>query len=662
MASKTVFAGMRYVNLLRCSTHLKDTSPEDQKAANDRYAAKLGMIHAGDVTLKGVSGSKTFNRRDLIDLAERRRVYKNYDVIIVYDSSRLTRGGARHSFSIKHNFAKLGVVIVSVMDPVPEGDFKDVIEAVIATQNLAYAKKTAGFVTRGMRDAVKNGVIERHGNVPIGIDRLYYGINGEPKLRLRMLSMGRRQLIDEKTNELVREMKREEGGTALYLLQDGETSKLAMGEGRIVEALREAFSLRYRDGYGFARVARHLAQRGVYPTRATKWSESTIRTMLINPIYLGWSYAFQSKCGLHYNTAENGPEERDIDQAKLEEDGRKDVPSERRPISEMRRVEHQGLSGFLIEGDVRAAAEKAIHDFYFDWHLRKQRKAVRNSNSQPHTSYILRGAMRSKQYGTSYNGRTHGRLNNQRDYRCARRIEAHPPAIPCFNCIRAEPVEKAVLQVVRAAFQNISGLHDRVSAGVANALSELPSEIECEHLQRELEENNARFIQIQRSFTAKELQDNEETIVEMRRRKRELEARIAASKPNVSLDAAELSLAVMKSLNELDRGVDPSCFEKVRLLIKILCPSIVVDMETLEVEVQVALPTSILMGRSLEQALMGDPCTGFESRAGVTQRLHCVEIGLFRLTPLIIGPPKRAKAFPAFKEYAVTPIGSPVAA
>src|SRR4051812_36779071 len=127
MASKA-FHGKRYINLLRASTNMQDTSPADQKAVNDKHAESLGMTWAGDVVLQGVSGSKTFNRSDLTDLYERRRLFQTYDVVLVYDSSRLTRGGAKHSFAVRYEFLKLGVVILSVMDPVPDGDFADVMQ------------------------------------------------------------------------------------------------------------------------------------------------------------------------------------------------------------------------------------------------------------------------------------------------------------------------------------------------------------------------------------------------------------------------------------------------------------------------------------------------------------------------------------------------------
>ena len=121
------FAGKRYRNLLRSSTKLNENSTSDQKAVNDRFAERLGLIWVGDTELVGVSGSKTFSRRDLEELLREKEEHDSYDVLVVYDASRLTRGGATHSALIRRKFAKAGVIILSATDQPPDGDFADVM-------------------------------------------------------------------------------------------------------------------------------------------------------------------------------------------------------------------------------------------------------------------------------------------------------------------------------------------------------------------------------------------------------------------------------------------------------------------------------------------------------------------------------------------------------
>jgi len=238
---------------------MQDTSVSDQKAVNDRHAQeKLGMVWVADVELQGVSGSKTFNRRDLKELLER-RVFKNYDVIVVYDSSRLTRGGPRHGFTVRTDFAREGVLIISVCDPIPEGDSKDVIQTVIDTQNHLQAKKTSGFVTRGIEDAVKRGTVEKHGGgCPLGIHRQYLDPSGKPKLRLRYLPGGVRELINEQTGKTEARYVRGQHITAAYLLGIGEKTRLMPGGENVVKAIREAFRMRYRDNIGYTVGAKWL--------------------------------------------------------------------------------------------------------------------------------------------------------------------------------------------------------------------------------------------------------------------------------------------------------------------------------------------------------------------------------------------------------------------
>ena len=64
-------AGLRYVNLLRCSNVSQvDTSPEGQKHINDIFGKLHGMVWVADVSAEGVSGSQTFNRQDIKELVE----------------------------------------------------------------------------------------------------------------------------------------------------------------------------------------------------------------------------------------------------------------------------------------------------------------------------------------------------------------------------------------------------------------------------------------------------------------------------------------------------------------------------------------------------------------------------------------------------------------
>jgi hypothetical protein len=55
------------------------------------------MIHAGDdVVLEGVSGSIPGARTDIDLIIDRKRRKNDFDVVVVQDFSRFTRGGLQH--------------------------------------------------------------------------------------------------------------------------------------------------------------------------------------------------------------------------------------------------------------------------------------------------------------------------------------------------------------------------------------------------------------------------------------------------------------------------------------------------------------------------------------------------------------------------------------
>ncbi|HEX8339994.1 MAG TPA: recombinase family protein, partial [Tepidisphaeraceae bacterium] len=115
--------GKRYINLLRCSTdHQSETSPDGQKEVNDAYSAVQQMPWAGyDVFAEGVSGSQTFNREDIQEILELKRTRNDFDVVVVFELGRATRGGIRHGNVVEDELKKAGIELVSSTELIPDG-------------------------------------------------------------------------------------------------------------------------------------------------------------------------------------------------------------------------------------------------------------------------------------------------------------------------------------------------------------------------------------------------------------------------------------------------------------------------------------------------------------------------------------------------------------
>src|SRR5687768_5233840 len=89
--------GQRFVAIVRCSTAAQeDTSIPDQLAVIRNFATRYGMVEVDVVELPGVSGSIPGNREDLQRLLDRKRDRNDFEIVLLQDTTRLTRGGTMH--------------------------------------------------------------------------------------------------------------------------------------------------------------------------------------------------------------------------------------------------------------------------------------------------------------------------------------------------------------------------------------------------------------------------------------------------------------------------------------------------------------------------------------------------------------------------------------
>ena len=196
----------------------------------------------------------------------------------------------------------------------------------IDTQAHLYSKRLSNYITRGLVQSIKRGDFEHLGNTPIGIDRVYVRADGKPFYRLRSVGNKVRHLIDEQTGELIREYLPGRDDGVIYRKIAGERVHLVPGEPSVIEAVREAFTLRYKYDWGYHQISRWLTAKGVVPKLGKLWRACSVRSFLRNPVYLGWSYFLQHESGVYNKGTADGPTRRDLDQAVLEDLNISSVP------------------------------------------------------------------------------------------------------------------------------------------------------------------------------------------------------------------------------------------------------------------------------------------------------------------------------------------------
>lgn len=235
MEKELLYIGAAYV---RVSDERQDEySPDSQLKKIREYAAKEGYLIPDEYVFydDGISGKNVKNRENfnqMIALAKDKNHL--FDRIYVWKLSRFARN-QEQSIVYKNLLRKIGVSVVSVSEPLPDGPFGSLIERIIEWMDEFYLINLATEVSRGMSEKVSRG--EPAVPAPFGY------INGE-----------KTYLPDE------------ESGAA--------------------DVIREIFQ-RYADGEKQREIAVSLGQRGIRTKRGNMPENRWIEYILWNPAYIG---------------------------------------------------------------------------------------------------------------------------------------------------------------------------------------------------------------------------------------------------------------------------------------------------------------------------------------------------------------------------------------
>ena len=157
MGTELLNIGSAYV---RVSDERQDEySPDSQLKKIREYAEKDGYIIPDEYVFydDGISGKSTKKRGDfnrMIAIAKEKE--HPFDRIYVWKFSRFARN-QEESMVYKNLLRKIGVSVVSVSEPIPEGHFGTLIERIIEWMDEFYLINLGVEVTRGMEEKVSRG-------------------------------------------------------------------------------------------------------------------------------------------------------------------------------------------------------------------------------------------------------------------------------------------------------------------------------------------------------------------------------------------------------------------------------------------------------------------------------------------------------------------------
>ena len=145
---------------IRVSDERQDEySPDSQLKKIREYAAKEGYTIPEEFVFydDGISGRSVKKRDDfnrMIAIASEKT--HPFDAIFVWKFSRFARN-QEDSIAAKNYLKKRGVTVVSVSEPIPEGEFGSLIERIIEWMDEFYLKNLSAEVQRGMSEKVSRG-------------------------------------------------------------------------------------------------------------------------------------------------------------------------------------------------------------------------------------------------------------------------------------------------------------------------------------------------------------------------------------------------------------------------------------------------------------------------------------------------------------------------
>ena len=444
-----------------------------QTAWLKEYAETNGMIWAGDMK-ESLAVSQTKKRPDVEKVLARKAALNDFDTVLVQDLSRLTRGGIEHGFDLYKRFKNAGILIVSVLDGLIDGE--DKLEQALKRFKEARAAMhlTAMVVSRGGTEGRAVGRSAYSRQIPYGVDRLITDADGLPLHVLRNLPNGSQQQLDLLGTVMKTFLPNQNGLCRHYVRQDGELVTLIKGSSEAVAVVRHIFRRKYVDGWGLNRITRELNDLKWVAPRGGTWSRSSVRTIFTSPIYLGIGVRNQQATGEYWKLGtDNQPlPKRDRDPQSRNSEWIDSF----RPESEWLIIKYEDLKNMLdtgldghpepcLDADYKARVE--MYQMNEKRRLASGRLLRRGGDKHRQSSFILKGVLRSKQGDYEMTGRSFTTNGSQYRYYAVSRGRSNPSSgTKLSTLIPADLLEAEVLKAVRQTLENYDAIEPVIRTNV----------------------------------------------------------------------------------------------------------------------------------------------------------------------------------------------------
>ena len=292
---------------LRRSTDRQEKSLADQRREILRYAAEHHFAVVAEFVDDGVSGTSGETRQGFLSmLEEARSPRRKWHNILVWDIKRFGRMSSDEVGYYRWLFKQAGVEIVYTSEGFTGSSadkFLRFFKQEAARDESATLSKA---VIRGLVSLADQGWWPG-GMAPYGYDLGYFDQTGKLFQIVRNTDEGDKLILDPEGNPVrsVRRGQKVKGS-------DTEHVRLLPSLPERVDVIRRVFAWYAGDAaLGFKAIADRLNREGVVSPKGRGWAMSSIRVIIMNPVYVGRVVWNRRRMGKFHRIADRREVERD---------------------------------------------------------------------------------------------------------------------------------------------------------------------------------------------------------------------------------------------------------------------------------------------------------------------------------------------------------------
>jgi len=586
--------GMHCVVLKRCSSSAQvATSITNQGLITEDCIRENELHVVHEELLEGVTGSIPGNRTDIDTIIHRKKTRSDFELLVVQDATRFTRAGQGHGQKLIYDLRAAGILVYFLAENIlVDSEMAEMYISFLFSAAKESVKRIAYGATSGTTNSFLAGRSPYSRKPPYGIDRMY-SENNEDQHFIRNLPDGTQEQWNAKTDELIRRFgcNTRRGIPNHYLKQKSEQVRLIPGDSKLVAVVVLIFHLHDVQHKSPHKIATHLNDTGIASPSGREWSTSVVRHILRNPIYVGRGIRYRRKTGIFFNGGEAQPIPSEVDMAELANRRR---PRQRRRTRDQWVEQAQPQLAEFLPPEVRKLATARIERYLDSIADGKSPHPQRDRHLQ--SQYLLKRILRSKQGHHPMTGRQSGKKGHTHRYYAVSRAQSVPKSNDLLRRrIPAQPLEKAVMEILRATLLNKPDLMAGLKQMLANQQKQQPERQNVEEYRKELKRCRNQLALLADDVDVENEDDAlSRKVSEIKRKISALEQRVKYAQTDPQRPRSESKVSIEKLANDLQefgQKLDPMDVPGIAKLLELLVERMEVDLETGEVEIVFALPS-----------------------------------------------------------------------